>query len=146
MGVQACSCRATVNATGTFPIPVLSFEIPVDYTLAIDICPECDLANSTVVASLFIDLPDYLPLPDEISVTFEGTPVGLPDCDAAEGTLSVVVEGTLNVNGNESTVTVTLVLNGNTGEVCIELENPLPIIGDSICIDVGDIVIESCEL
>lgn len=145
MGLQPCQCSASVNSAGTTTIRLGFFNITVAYELGIEICPNCQFADSTVSASLSADLPNLpIPgLPDTVSATFEGAPIGLPVC--TEDTLTVEVAGTLDFNGNESEVSVTLSLNETTGEVCLVFEEALPVIGNRICIDVGDIDIEPCN-
>lgn len=145
MGLQPCQCSASVNETGSFTFPLVCYFATVEYSLEIEICPNCQLPGSTVSASLFANLSQIpLPgLPDQLAVSFEGNPIGLPNCRG--NALTVDVGGTLVVNGIEQEVTVTLSLNEAPGQVCLLFENALPVIGDSVCINVGPIDIEPCN-
>lgn len=144
MGLQKCDCRAAVNATGEFTRTIIGQTVSVEYTLAINICPMCKLEGSTVAATFSVNLADTLSPPSSIEAAFEGAPVGLPMC--YDGVLQVAVAGTLVLNGAEREVTFTLRLNENENSVCILLPRSLPIVGDSICINVEDLDIHHCYM
>lgn len=138
MGLQRCECSAELMTSGEFPIGNPPLQLTAEFTLDINICPDCTLEDSFVRATVTIDVP----IGSDVNIEFDGAPVGLPECE--NGVLTVEVAGTLSINGHDREVTTTLTLDTNEDEVCFTLPVNLPIIGNTLCIPVEGLAIEEC--